>query len=101
MIKRAEMIVVLAKEPQPGRVKTRLQSRFSADEAAQLAAAAIRDTQCWSGPPESPDEFFAGMAIHRASRTDSKSCHSAVAPSTTGWREPSMILVKTAQRGCC
>ncbi len=62
MIKRAEMIVVLAKEPQPGRVKTRLQSRFSADEAAQLAAAAIRDTQravrasrvprrilCWDG----------------------------------------------------
>jgi glycosyltransferase A (GT-A) superfamily protein (DUF2064 family) len=62
MIKRAEIIVVLAKEPQPGRVKTRLQSRFSAEEAAQLAAAAIRDTQravrasrvlrrvlCWEG----------------------------------------------------
>ena len=62
MIKRAQMIVVLAKEPQPGRVKTRLQSRFSAEETAQLAAAAIRDTQravracrvprrvlCWDG----------------------------------------------------
>ena len=62
MMKRAEMIVVLAKEPQPGRVKTRLQSRFSAEEAARLAAAAIRDTQravrasrvprrvlCWEG----------------------------------------------------
>jgi glycosyltransferase A (GT-A) superfamily protein (DUF2064 family) len=62
MIKGAEVIVVLAKEPQPGRVKTRLQSLFSADEAAQLAAAAIRDTQqavrasrvprrvlCWDG----------------------------------------------------
>jgi glycosyltransferase A (GT-A) superfamily protein (DUF2064 family)/SAM-dependent methyltransferase len=62
MIKRAEMIVVLAKEPQPGRVKTRLQSRFTTEESAQLAAAAIRDTQgavrasrvtrrvlCWEG----------------------------------------------------
>jgi glycosyltransferase A (GT-A) superfamily protein (DUF2064 family) len=62
MIKRAEMIVVLAKEPRLGRVKTRLQSRFSAEEAAQLAAASVRDTQravrasraprrvlCWDG----------------------------------------------------
>jgi glycosyltransferase A (GT-A) superfamily protein (DUF2064 family) len=62
MIKRAELIVVLAKEPQPGRVKTRLQSRFTTEESAQLAAAAIRDTQgavrasrvprrvlCWEG----------------------------------------------------
>ncbi|HEX3610070.1 MAG TPA: DUF2064 domain-containing protein [Sporichthyaceae bacterium] len=37
-------ILVLAKEPLPGRVKTRLCSRFSAVEAAQLAAAALRDT---------------------------------------------------------
>jgi glycosyltransferase A (GT-A) superfamily protein (DUF2064 family)/SAM-dependent methyltransferase len=64
MIERAEIIVVLAKEPNPGRVKTRLQRRFSADEAAQLAAAAVRDTQravrgarvprrilCWDGDP--------------------------------------------------
>jgi rSAM/selenodomain-associated transferase 1 len=64
MIKRAEIIVVMAKEPTPGRVKTRLQSRFSAEEAAQLAAAALRDTQraaraariprrvlCWDGDP--------------------------------------------------
>jgi glycosyltransferase A (GT-A) superfamily protein (DUF2064 family)/SAM-dependent methyltransferase len=64
MIERAEIIVVLAKEPRPGRVKTRLQRRFSADEAAQLAAAAVRDTQravrgsrvgrrilCWDGDP--------------------------------------------------
>jgi len=37
-------IVVLAKDPVPGRVKTRLQTRFSPDEAAQLARAAIDDT---------------------------------------------------------
>jgi glycosyltransferase A (GT-A) superfamily protein (DUF2064 family)/SAM-dependent methyltransferase len=62
MMERAEVVVILAKEPRPGWVKTRLQSRFSADEAAQLAAAAVRDTQraaraarirrrilCWDG----------------------------------------------------
>ena len=101
MMKRAEMIVVLAKEPQPGRVKTRLQSRFSAEEAARLAAAAIRDTQRAVRASQSPDEFFAGKAIHRISRTDSKSCHSAAAPSMIAWRTPLMILVETAQQGCC
>jgi glycosyltransferase A (GT-A) superfamily protein (DUF2064 family)/SAM-dependent methyltransferase len=40
----AGTVIVLAKEPVPGRVKTRLQSEFSAVEAAQLAAAAIEDT---------------------------------------------------------
>jgi glycosyltransferase A (GT-A) superfamily protein (DUF2064 family) len=64
MIERAEIVVILAKEPKPGLVKTRLQTRFNADEAAQLAAAAVRDTQrvvrasriprrilCWDGDP--------------------------------------------------
>lgn len=41
---RAQTIVVLAKEPRPGRVKTRLQPRFSAEQAAALAAAALSDT---------------------------------------------------------
>jgi glycosyltransferase A (GT-A) superfamily protein (DUF2064 family) len=40
----AGTIIVLAKEPVPGRVKTRLQPEFNQDEAAQLAAAAIEDT---------------------------------------------------------
>jgi len=44
MTDHAGTIIVLAKEPVPGRVKTRLQSEFSAIEAAQLAAAAIEDT---------------------------------------------------------
>ena len=64
MIQRAQIVVILAKEPKPGLVKTRLQSQFTADEAAQLAAAAVRDTQravrasrvprrvlCWDGDP--------------------------------------------------
>ena len=37
-------LLVLAKEPVPGRVKTRLHARFSAPEAAGLAACAIEDT---------------------------------------------------------
>ena len=41
---RADTIIVLAKEPRPGRVKTRLQPHFGADEASQLAAAALQDT---------------------------------------------------------
>jgi glycosyltransferase A (GT-A) superfamily protein (DUF2064 family)/SAM-dependent methyltransferase len=37
-------VIVLAKEPVPGRVKTRLQSEFTAAEAAALARAALSDT---------------------------------------------------------
>lgn len=37
-------VIVLAKDPVPGRVKTRLQTRFSPAEAASLARAAIDDT---------------------------------------------------------
>jgi hypothetical protein len=37
-------ILVLAKEPVPGRVKTRLCPYFTPDDAARLAAAALRDT---------------------------------------------------------
>nr|MBA3529001.1 DUF2064 domain-containing protein [Propionibacteriaceae bacterium] len=40
----AATILVLAKEPLPGRAKTRLQAFFTAAEAADLAAAAIKDT---------------------------------------------------------
>jgi rSAM/selenodomain-associated transferase 1 len=40
----ARTLVLLAKEPLPGRVKTRLHSEFSPTEAAALASAAIEDT---------------------------------------------------------
>ena len=40
----AATVIVLAKEPIPGRVKTRLQPVFSATQAAWLAAAALQDT---------------------------------------------------------
>ncbi|WP_255955847.1 TIGR04282 family arsenosugar biosynthesis glycosyltransferase [Streptomyces odontomachi] len=37
-------LLVIAKEPRPGRVKTRLTPPFTPDEAAELAAAALADT---------------------------------------------------------
>jgi glycosyltransferase A (GT-A) superfamily protein (DUF2064 family)/SAM-dependent methyltransferase len=37
-------LLVIAKEPRPGRVKTRLQSWFSPQDAARLAAASLADT---------------------------------------------------------
>ena len=37
-------LLVIAKEPRPGFVKTRLQKRFTPEEAAGLAAAALADT---------------------------------------------------------
>ncbi len=39
-----DTVLVIAKSPRPGRVKTRLTPLFSPDEAALLAGAAIRDT---------------------------------------------------------
>lgn len=39
-----QTLIVLAKEPLPGRAKTRLQAEFSPDEAASLACCAIEDT---------------------------------------------------------
>jgi glycosyltransferase A (GT-A) superfamily protein (DUF2064 family)/SAM-dependent methyltransferase len=73
MIERAEIVVILAKEPKPGLVKTRLQSQFSPEEAARLAAAAVRDTQravratqiprrilCWDGDPS---DFADGFEV--------------------------------------
>lgn len=44
MTDRAGTLIVIAKEPLPGRAKTRLQAEFSADEAAALAAASLADT---------------------------------------------------------
>lgn len=39
-----ETLIVLAKQPMPGRVKTRLMAAFTATESATLAAAALSDT---------------------------------------------------------
>ena len=71
----AQTIIVLAKEPRPGRVKTRLHARFSPEEAAALAAAALSDTLAavlasqvrrrvlaWEGDPTGWDRGFEVVA---------------------------------------
>lgn len=52
---RARTLVLLAKEPVPGRVKTRLQAEVTAVQAAMLAEASLRDTLA----------ALAGMAAER------------------------------------
>jgi glycosyltransferase A (GT-A) superfamily protein (DUF2064 family) len=72
---RAQTIVVLAKQPRPGRVKTRLQARFSPEQTAALAAAALSDTLAavracrvrrrvlaWEGDPAGWDRGFEVVA---------------------------------------
>ena len=56
---RAETMVVLAKEPVPGRVKTRLQADFSAEDATELAACAIEDTLHALGASRAPRKVLA------------------------------------------
>ena len=64
-------MIVLAKEPLPGRVKTRLQADFTPAEAAALAAASLADTLAavrasgiprrilaWQGDPHGWDDGF-------------------------------------------
>jgi glycosyltransferase A (GT-A) superfamily protein (DUF2064 family)/SAM-dependent methyltransferase len=83
MIERAEVVVILAKEPKPGLAKTRLQSRFSPEEAAELAAAAVRDTQravrasriprrilCWEGDPSNFADGFEVMTQRAGTLND-------------------------------
>lgn len=67
----AAVVVVLAKQPRPGRSKTRLQTLFSPEQAAELAAACLRDTitavracrvprrvLAWEGDPAGYDDGF-------------------------------------------
>jgi glycosyltransferase A (GT-A) superfamily protein (DUF2064 family) len=77
---RARAVIVLAKEPVPGRVKTRLSPGFSPEHAAQLAAASLADTLtaaracaaphrvlAWDGDP---DGWHAGFTLVRQPRGD-------------------------------
>lgn len=70
---RAAVVVVLTKQPRPGRSKTRLQTRFTPAQAAELAAACLEDTltavrSCtvprrvlaWEGDPHG---FHAGFEV--------------------------------------
>ena len=78
---RALTLIVLAKEPVPGRVKTRLQTEFTAVEAAGLAACALEDSLravhsslaprhvlFWEGNPHPWNEEFEVIARRHAMR---------------------------------
>jgi uncharacterized protein len=54
-------LLVMAKEPVPGRVKTRLSPTFSSDQAATLAAAAISDTLRAAAGARRFDEVFLAL----------------------------------------
>ena len=84
-------LLVIAKEPVPGRVKTRLTPPFTPEEAAALAEAALADTLDVGGarPPRA-----AGCWSWRARRAPgcrpaSRSYGSARAGSTNGSPPPS------------
>ena len=96
MTERAEIVVILAKEPKPGRVKTRLQSRFTADEAAQLAAAALRDTQRAYAPHASPTNSVLGRGSVGFRRRLRRRTAAHRHPQRPAWPAPSMILVNSA-----
>jgi rSAM/selenodomain-associated transferase 1 len=80
---RPATLVVLAKEPVPGRVKTRLQPDFTAREAAGLAGCAIEDTLhavrasratrkvlAWDGDPRNKRNEFEIVAQPSGSLND-------------------------------
>ena len=61
----AGTVIVLAKEPVPGRVKTRLQPVFTPGEAARLAAASLEDTLATVRSCRRAAGYSRGKAIRR------------------------------------
>lgn len=87
MSDRAASLVLMAKAPVPGRVKTRLTADFTAEQAAALAEAAIRDTLvamrataartvlAWDGPMPSWLPANAVVVRQRGSGLDERLTH--------------------------
>ena len=102
-----DVVVVLAKSPVAGRVKTRLQPTFSGAEAAALAAAAIRDTLdavaklaarrivlAWDGPHATWFSSELCVVPQRGSRLDERLEHVFEdVYATEPAREASVLLV--------
>ena len=87
-------VLVIAKEPVPGRVKTRLTPPFSPRQAADLARAALADTLAAVAavPAARPVIALDGTAGPLAARPGSRCWPSAAAAWTSGspppWRTP-------------
>ena len=85
-------LLVIAKEPRPGRVKTRLTPPFTPEEAAALAEASLADTLRRRGarrPARRRVLVLDGRARAPGCRPASTSYRSARAASTNGWPRPS------------
>lgn len=100
----AQTILLLAKEPVPGRAKTRLEAAFSSMEAAGLAARAIEDTLkavraswaprkvlVWEGDPRPWDQEFEVVAQPTGSLNDRLTA--AFAAVQTGARNDAVLLI--------
>lgn len=100
----AQTILLLAKEPVPGRAKTRLEAEFSSMEAAGLAARAIEDTLkavraswaprkvlVWEGDPRPWDQEFEVVAQPTGSLNDRLTA--AFAAVQTGARNDAVLLI--------
>ena len=81
---RGVALVVIAKAPAPGRSKTRLCPPCTADEAAQLAAAALEDTLAAVGATPARRYVLALDGELEAPRRASRSSSSAVRALASG-----------------
>ena len=75
------VVLVVAKAPVPGRVKTRLGARIGYDAAADLAAAALHDTLAACSTAFAPGRRYLALAGELADATDGRALGDAVA----GW----------------
>ena len=82
-------LLIIAKQPVPGRVKTRLTPPFTHEQAAALAEAALADSlHTMLMTPLGGGSWSSTASRVPGCHPGSKSCHSAGARSTSAWPTP-------------